>query len=153
MKFLLSIVMTLLPTLAFSQTVSAERPQSLADALRAAGYGAVLAVDEYGDPQITSWIGEVEYDIYFYGCDGNYFGCQDILFSAGFDLISPLSAEYINNWNVDALAGTAYIDDEGDPFLTMFIPGATDLTEESFDRMLAAWEGAFTGYLDFIGWN
>ena len=134
-----------------ARTLDASDPIGIAEYLRDQGYRAQVGRDSYDDPMIETAAAGVNYSIYFYGCSDNR-DCQDLQFSAGFDIDGRISPEGINTWNREKLTGKAYVDDEGDPFLELFIPGVTDMREAAFDRTLARWTSSLEDFLDFIDW-
>jgi hypothetical protein len=137
---------------AAAQSVSAHYPQSIVDALRDAGYKAVLTVDDVGDPKIDSAASGVSYSIWFYGCDGSGERCTDVQFFAGFNLDAPLDPMTMNDWNRDNNIGTAYLDEEGDPFIRHHIFSLDGYPRPAFDGFLSVWERALADFKVLIGW-
>ena len=146
-----AILMLGLAGAASAAELNARNPIQLAEYLRDKGYRAQLGTDSYGDPKIDTATAGANYTIYFYGCSNNT-DCQDLQLRAGFDLTGELSLESVNSWNREKTVGRVYVDDEGDPFIEMFLPGVIDWPEASMDRVLQRWESAMGDFLDFIDW-
>ncbi len=132
-----------------SQRVGAGDPEALAAALQALGYRALLTTDDYGDPKIRSGASGAVFDIWFYGCEEGT-DCKDLQFYGGFETERPFTAEEMNAWNLDQLVGQAYIDENGDPRISLALPGATDMTPAAFERLVLRWDTAFGTFVDFI---
>lgn len=68
-----------------AHTVSAVKPEGVAQALTNLGYTAELAKDANGDPQINAEIGGWQAALLFYECDEKtHEGCQSLQFVANF---------------------------------------------------------------------
>lgn len=146
---LLSVL--LMPSFALGQNISSSDARSIAYAMQDLGYRAVIGMDSMGDRKITSSSNGVNFSVFFYGCRDNA-KCRDIQFSAGFDLDDPLTALKMNQWNHEKVAGTASIDDEGDPWIRMLVPGTTDLSQADFERIINRWDSALAEFLDYVDW-
>lgn len=103
-----------------AQNVSAQKPESLAAALRDAGYAATIGTDKVGDPMITSGVSGTSFQILFYNCT-DHVSCATVQFHTGYDLPAAPSLETINDWNRGQRFGRAYLDKDGDPILEMDI--------------------------------
>lgn len=136
---------------ASAQTVDASRPNSIVDMLRGLGHAPQIETDAYGDPVVRANVHGVAYSIYFYGCTGGQ-DCLDLLFSVGFDRAEPLSLNSANSWNSEKLIGQVWIDEEGDPFLDLVVPGVMEMSPEGFARIVTGWGIAVDEFADFIGW-
>lgn len=132
--------------------ISASEPQTVVAALQDWGVRAKLETDNQGDPKITSAVSGVNFAIYFYGCDDDNTGCQDLLLSAGFDKSEGHTGEPINNWNEDTIVGAAYLDDENDPNIQHFVAGVHNMNTASFERTMERWELALGDFLNYIDW-
>ena len=91
---------------AMAQSVSASNPASVVAALQDAGYKAELGTDSAGDPKVASAMGGVNFHVFFYGCEANT-ACQDLQFSAGFDLTDGIDMAVVNDWNSSKFIGKA----------------------------------------------
>lgn len=75
-------------------TVTAVKPDSVAEALKNLGYGAELVKDANGDPLINADIGGWQAALMFYECnDKTHDGCQSLQFVANFTPEKKFSAE------------------------------------------------------------
>ncbi|MBB3858919.1 GH18 family chitinase [Novosphingobium hassiacum] len=75
-------------------TVTAVRPDSVAQALNNLGYTAEMAKDANGDPLINADIGGWQAALMFYECnDKTHDGCQSLQFVANFTPEKTFSAE------------------------------------------------------------
>lgn len=122
------------------------------DALMTAqGYDVKITIDDYGDPQITSHIDDIRFDIYFYDCERRT--CDSIQFTAGFDMPNPQDIGRMNSWNRDSRLAKVYLDDEGDPFLeTNLVLSGEGIGRRNFDAVLSGWQDSVTQFTDFIDW-
>ena len=114
-----------------AQMVRAQDPDSVAEALQAAGYAAQMGTDQVGDPMITSGVGGTTFQIFFYNCT-DHRECATVQFHSGYDLNDPVSLERINEWNSSQRFGRAYLDREDDPILEMDV----DLDDGGVSRLL-----------------
>lgn len=137
---------------AAAQSVSAHYPETIVDALRDSGYKAVLTVDDVGDPKIDTAASGVSYSIWFYGCDDANARCTDVQFVAGFNLDMPFDLALINDWNRNNNIGTAYLDEEGDPFIRHHIVALDGFPRPAFDDFVALWERALADFKVVIDW-
>jgi Putative bacterial sensory transduction regulator len=75
-------------------TVSAVKPDSVAEALKNLGYTAELAKDANGDPLINTEIGGWQAALMFYECnEKTHDGCQSLQFVANFTPEKKFTAE------------------------------------------------------------
>lgn len=79
---------------AATATVSAVRPEGVAEALKNLGYTAELAKDANGDPLINTEIGGWQAALLFYECnEKTHDGCQSLQFVANFTPEKKFTAE------------------------------------------------------------
>ncbi|MGV3511523.1 MAG: YbjN domain-containing protein [Novosphingobium sp.] len=75
-------------------TVSAVKPEGVAEALKNLGYTAELAKDSNGDPLINTEIGGWQAALLFYECnEKTHDGCQSLQFVANFTAEKKFTAE------------------------------------------------------------
>ncbi len=75
-------------------TVSAVKPEGVAEALKNLGYTAELAKDANGDPLINADIGGWQAALLFYECnEKTHDGCQSLQFVANFTAEKKFTAE------------------------------------------------------------
>lgn len=149
----LAMAAAMLPVSAQAQLVSAKKPETLVQALQAAGYSAKLEKDPTGDPMIKSAVNGHPFRIVFYGCKANE-NCATVTFAAGFDKKSATGLDSINEWNRKNRFGRAYLDDEGDPLLGMDV----DLDDGGMSRALFTdnlefWTAVTGAFQKHIGWD
>ena len=131
-------------------TITAQRPESVAEALRDLGYRAELSVDESGYPMVRSAMEGLNYNIHFYQCLDDRTGCLGLQFFLGIDLEVGLEPELMAEWNENRLFGPAYLDAEGDPFVTWYVTTEGGLSAANFRGVLENWEQALVEFKDFI---
>lgn len=79
---------------ATTATVSAVKPEGVAEALKNLGYTAELAKDANGDPLINTEIGGWQAALLFYECnEKTHDGCQSLQFVANFTPEKKFTAE------------------------------------------------------------
>lgn len=79
---------------ATTSTVSAVKPEGVAEALKNLGYTAELAKDGNGDPLINTEIGGWQAALLFYECnEKTHDGCQSLQFVANFTPEKKFTAE------------------------------------------------------------
>lgn len=101
-----------------AQTLTAQNPEGIAAAMKAAGYEAELSTDTIGDPKIDTELGGYRVAVLFYGCDEQtHQGCDSVQFSTGFDRETPMdparALHIAREWRFLSVS----LDDEGDPYL------------------------------------
>lgn len=131
--------------------VSAEDPARLVAIIQNLGFQAKLEKDNAGDPVIRSSSSGADFSIYFYDCESNE-RCQSLHFTAGYDLPDGTSLDSMQQWNADKRFASAYLDDEGDPFLQMDINTEGGITQENFEKSMDLWQslkGEFEKHIDF----
>lgn len=84
----------LVPSMGNATTVSAIKPDGVAEALKNLGYTAELAKDANGDPLINTDIGGWQAALMFYECsEKTHDGCQSLQFVANFTPEKKFTAE------------------------------------------------------------
>lgn len=124
--------------------------QEVIEVLQAKGYRAQEDEDGVGDPMVRSATDGVNYNIYFYGCEGAR--CTSIQFGSAFDLTEPMALARVNEWNRDMRFGRAYLDDEMDPILEMDVDLERGATTEQLESVIDTWAAvvpAFKTFIDF----
>ncbi|MDO8410091.1 MAG: YbjN domain-containing protein [Phenylobacterium sp.] len=124
--------------------------QEVIEVLQAKGYRAQEDEDGIGDPMIRSATDGVNYNIYFYGCEGAR--CTSIQFTVAFGMNEPMTLDRINAWNREMRFSRAYLDDEMDPVLEMDVDLERGATTEQLESGIDAWAAgvpAFKTFIDF----
>ncbi len=134
-----------------ADVLDATKPGLIAQALQELGYRAQLEIDSQGDPVIRTTFARSKTNIYFYSCTEGK-DCEIIQFSAGFDKESGFDAASIIKWNRDRLFGSAYLDDEDDPWVKLTVNLKGGVTEDNLKDTIEWWEvvvGQFRDHIDF----
>ncbi len=76
--------------------------------------------------------------------------CTEFLLTIGFDLPNGYPLERINLWNARELAGRAYLDEDGDPFLDHVISVHSASDTGAFYEGLLLWLNALEDFDDFL---
>jgi hypothetical protein len=109
----------------------------VAKVMQQKGFRAEISTDKDGDPTIASADSGLKFDVYFYNCDKQAVkSCKVVQFVRGVDLDNGTSMKVINDWNSDRLYGTAWLDDENDPYLGITLTFAGGVTEEHLAETL-----------------
>lgn len=149
MKQSLFLLPLLFPATLFAETVHPASPQTLVDALQKLGYQARLETDDDGDPMIRSKLEGSNYQIYFYGCSQGK-DCRRILFSAGFELETPLPLASYNDWNNHKLFGRAFQSDSGASVIDYVVEAPNGMDEDTFAEVVDWWSIAISDFKDYI---
>jgi hypothetical protein len=136
---------------AFAQSVDASSPEALAAIIR--GYGSAdIETDSLGDPMIVGRIDGLSYQVIFNDCTDNA-DCKVVQFRSGFDLDQGMSYDRINDWNDSRKFGTAFLDEEGDPFLKMTVNLTYGVSRRNFDDTVDWWVVAVKDFAEFTGFR
>jgi Putative bacterial sensory transduction regulator len=137
---------------AAAESVDATEPETLASLIRELGYRASVEKDNAGDPMIRSSAGGVDFQIYFFGCEGGE-RCRSLLFQAGYNLESGTTVDVVEAWNEDVLFGRAYLDDEADPWVEMPVNLFGGVNRENFADTFDWWETVIGDFQRHIGFE
>jgi len=129
------------------ERLTGERLQGIMQDL---GYRAQLGVDDAGDPMIDSTASGYKYRVLFYDCDGKR-GCGALEFWAGFDTEDEGDLARMNEWNLNKRFGRAYIDEEGDPIVSIHYNLAGGVTEANIEDMFEWWELVIAEFATHVG--
>jgi hypothetical protein len=119
---------------ALAATVSAQRPESLAEALKGAGPQAVLGTDDVGDPVIDAVMEGYKARVLFLDCDeSRHDKCGSIQFQSSFDAegtgLSPADAiAFARRYRYAAVTLNA----SGDPTLRWDVETGEGIPREVF---------------------
>ena len=128
---------------ALAATVSAQSPESLAEALRGAGYAVVAATDDTGDPVLELDMQGYKARLLFFDCDAaRHDSCGSVQFFAAFD------AEGTGLTPADAIAfarrhryAAVSLNAGGDPMLRWDIETGEGIPGEVFTASAARFLG------------
>jgi len=142
----------LFPMTATAQPLlDATDPQRISSLLQAEGYPMEVDTDALGDPMIRGKIEGGPFFVFFYGCEGAN-SCRSIQFKTAYDMRIPMPLQQANQWNADKRFVSVYLDDEGDPHLTMDVQLANGMTDENFMGNFSMWLSLQDSFEDFIDW-
>ncbi len=83
-------MMLALPGVAVAQSVTAQSPETLAEALKSAGYGVTSGLDDLGDPVLDLEMDGYKARLLFLDCDpASHDRCGSVQFFAAFDAEGP----------------------------------------------------------------
>lgn len=122
--------------------------EQLAELVADAGYRATPGRDGQGDPMVSSSAAGANYTIYMYGCEEDR--CKSLQFIAGFDLADGIGLQRINAWNRDKRYGSAYLDDEEDPWLQMDLDLEGGATTGQVTEYVELWDTLLGQFQAFI---
>ena len=129
--FLLSCSMLLAPLANAEDLIEGKDPFEVLAVARDFGE-ANLSRDEFGDPMIAGFLGDLFYGVVFYGCS-EALQCEDIQIVSYLSFEEAPSLERVNEWNRDYRIGTLALDGEGDLefFVTIVLKGGITRTNLS----------------------
>ncbi len=116
--------------------IDATMPEKIVEIAK--GFGsAELSTDVDGDPLISGRIEGKKYQISFFGCTGGS-KCHDIRLLTGWSK-TKVGLEQANDWNRTKRFGTAYLDKEGDPILSMTVNLEHGVSRSNLDETFVYW--------------
>jgi len=140
------------PTLA-ADTVTAKDPQSIVDALSAAGYqGAELTKTDSGRSSIKVQISGSPTYIDFYDCANDMTECYTLLFVYAMDLTDGTTLEKANEWNAQEITGRVSLDRDRDPALDYAFSTFDGVSQDVFAENVKLWDkkvGQVKDFFDF----
>lgn len=129
--------------------VRSSDPQSVARALKDAGYKSELTKDGEGDPIIRSVASGYKFTIFFLNCEAHR-NCGDIQFYIGWT--NKLSPERANVWNSKHRFARAYSDGQGEAALEYDVNFEDQAIPDAlFRKDLELWDmlvGRFATFVD-----
>lgn len=136
-----------------AQSVLAASPDTIVQALQAAGYRAQLGRDESGNPQIQSAAGGSNFVVYFFDCE-NGRGCRAVQLHASYEMSAP-SLEQLNAWNRDHRYGRAFVANNNFPTVEMDIDldSAGGMSRQLFLDNLELFVALVPQFEELIGWR
>jgi len=133
-RAIVSVAALGLATPAIAATVSGKKPDSLADALKGAGYEAVLSTDDTGDPVLDLTMQGYKARLLFLDCDeASHDKCGSVQLFAAFDAdgpgLSPVDAvTFARRYRYAAVT----LNGSGDPMLRWDIETGDGIPREVF---------------------
>ena len=135
---------------AVAQMIASQDPDAVAKLLRDRGQTAIVTVDQYNDPFIETSIGNVDYNIVFYGCTAHE-DCTSLALRAQRNSPGRASFEAMNDWNTDQRWTKLYTADVNSAILEMdFLFAHGPMTRESFAAYLDLWDRSLQQFVRYI---
>ncbi len=135
---------------AVAQMIASQDPAAVAKLLRDRGQTAIVTVDQFNDPFIETSVGNVDYNIIFYGCT-EHEDCTSLALRAQRNSAGRASFEAMNDWNTDQRWTKLYTADVNSAILEMdFLFADGPMTRESFAAYLDLWDRSLQQFVRYI---
>lgn len=122
--------------------------EEVAEWLTKKGYKAEIHTDDGGEVLISSAIGGVNYDIYFYACNNKR--CASIEYLAGWTPMDDVSLEDVNAWNAKKRYAFGFRDKDLNIWAQYDVDIAPGGSWELMDVSLETWEQLVVSFKAFI---
>lgn len=129
--------------------VCASKPQSVVEAMQAAGFRAKLGKDDLGDPKIESAAAGYDFQLYFYGCENND-KCDALQLNLDFVGEDDNTAEYANKWNRTKRFAKMNVNDKKELFLRYDVSTIGGLNQVNFADILDWWATMLDEFNKFV---
>ncbi len=118
------------------------------------GWGSAdMERDTKNRPKIRARSRGHAYLVFFRNCNDDGRNCKNLKLWNGYKK-SGITLESMNKWNVTKRFGTAYLDSEGDPNISLFINLDKGVTHANLDDTFSMWVNAIIGgFKEHIGWQ
>jgi len=130
--------------------ICATKPETIADALRAAGFSADVGKTEKGFTRIKSSASGFKYSIYFEDCDDAKANCASIRFYTDFDKDGSETLDLANRWNRDKRLGKAYLLDDGSFAIEYDLSTVGGVNAANFKDVITWWESTLGALSQFF---
>ena len=131
------------PSAAGANTVSAIKPDGVADALKNLGYTAELAKDTNGDPLINTDIGGWQAALLFYECnEKTHDGCQSLQFVANFTPEKKFTADDAVRFNRNTRFASVSLDKDQSVMMTWDVVTGKGIDLEVFSNAVDMFRSA-----------
>ncbi|HZY50813.1 MAG TPA: YbjN domain-containing protein [Devosia sp.] len=128
--------------------VTATNPQSVLDALSAAGYPGKLDKMDSGRTSIAVKISGLNTFIDFYDCADDLTDCYTLLFNVSLDLKEGTTLDEANKWNSDQITGRVWLDKNNDPTLDFALSTFKGMPADTFEQNLKLWDTKIGDFKD-----
>ena len=128
--------------------VSATNPQSVLDALAAAGYPGKLDKLDSGRTSIAVKVSGLNTFIDFYDCADDLTDCYTLLFNVSLDLKDGATLAAANDWNSNQITGRAWLDKSNDPTLDYSVSTFKGISADTFQQTLKLWDTKIGDFKD-----
>ena len=145
-----ALAFALVSSAASAQSVSANDPWSVLQAVKAYGHEASLSTDSYGDPKVEATEEGITYTILFYRCSDNA-NCEDLQFRASYEA-PEIGTATMNTFNLEEAIGKAYVTDNDSAIVEHYVIGVQNYSIAQFDGILGSFLTAKDKFETLIGW-
>jgi hypothetical protein len=128
--------------------VSATDPQSVIDALSAAGYPGKLEKLQSGRTSIAVKVSGLNTFIDFYDCADDLTDCYTLLFNVSLDLKDGATLAAANDWNSNQITGRVWLDKSNDPTLDYSVSTFKGMSADTFEETLKLWDTKIGDFKD-----
>lgn len=122
--------------------------QEMAAWLLDQGYSAEIHNDKGGESIVSSTIGPVNYDIYFYDCTGSR--CAAVEFLAGWTPADTITLDELNAWNAKKRFVFAYRDTDRNLWAQYDLDVGSGGSWEEVATAISRWEDGAVDFKGFI---
>lgn len=133
--------------------VCASAPQTIADAMKAAGLEADVEKQSDGKIAVKSEAGGYEYGVYLKDCNDAEKACAAVLFEAGFSADDAHTTELANQWNRDKRLAKMWIAADKALYVQYDIATVGGLNQTQFRDTVAWWNSMMDELGDFFDEN
>lgn len=111
-------------------------------------------IDDAEGPALAAMSGDFSFLASFEACDENGDGCEIVVLRCGFSLAPDDQPDQaaINLWNQE-MWGKAFIDEDGDPWISLELNVVGGLTEENLSDTLMWWSSLIVDFADAVGYQ
>lgn len=128
--------------------VTATNPQSVIDALSAAGYPGKLDKMDSGRTSIAVKISGLNTFIDFYDCADDLTDCYTLLFNVSLDLKDGTTLDDANKWNSEQITGRVWLDKNNDPTLDFSLSTFKGISADTFEQSVKLWDTKIGDFKD-----
>lgn len=128
--------------------VTATNPQSVLEALSAAGYPGKFDKLDSGRTSIAVKISGLNTFIDFYDCAEDLTDCYTLLFWVALDLKDGTTFDEANKWNSDRITGRVWLDKNNDPTLDFSLSTYKGVPADTFEQNLKLWDTQIGDFKD-----
>ena len=111
-------------------------------------------IDDAEGPTLAAMSGDFSFLASFEACDENGDGCEILVLRCGFSFAPEDQPDQaaVNLWNRETW-GKAFIDEDGDPWISLELNVVGGLTEENLSDTLMWWSDLIVDFADAFGYQ
>lgn len=113
------------------------------------GLRATIHNDDNGRSIVSSNVSGVNFDVYFYGCEGER--CASIQYAGGWTPLTKGTRENINDWNRQKRYIRAYLDSKNNVWGEYDVDISPGGTWEQLDKSLTQWTARIADFKAWVG--